>query len=291
MRLRAVFGDYPETRALLRGEVQSPDLTLDFAKVSGRLPFKDFVRENKFDVGELPLIPLIQARELGKPLVLLPVVLVARQQHGSFYVRADAPAMTPKDLEGSTIALRSDANTGVAWALGILADEYGVDISRFRIVDFEDNHIAEYRSPARVERAPPGGDIVQLLADRKVDAIISEADMSSETRVRPLFADPAAEARRWFEKRRILPAGHVVAISAPLSSAHPDLARGIFDMLRQSRVAAGAESRHYPFGADAMSDTLTLMIDYALSQGLITRRLTVDELYDDATRVLRAQSQ
>jgi hypothetical protein len=43
-----------------------------------------------------------------------------------------------------------------------------------------------------------------------------------------------------------------------------------------------------PFGADPIRPTLELMIDYAMLQQLLARRVQVDELYDDATRALRS---
>jgi 4,5-dihydroxyphthalate decarboxylase len=287
MRLRAVFGDHPHTRALLLEQLASPDISFDFFPVKGRLPFRDFVRNNKFDLGEFPLVPLLQARELGKPLVLLPVVLTQRHQHASIYVRADS-SLTANDLSGRRIAVRSDANTGVAWALGILANDYGVDLESLTLVDFDDNHIAEYVSPPSVHRAAPGNDIVQILADGEVDAAITEADLSGDARVRHLFADPATEAERWQARHSVIPAGHIVALNADVSAAHPGLAKDIFELLRRSQAAASTGSQPRPFGADALHDTLALMIDYSLQQGLIKRRLNVDELYGDATRALRA---
>jgi 4,5-dihydroxyphthalate decarboxylase len=41
-----------------------------------------------------------------------------------------------------------------------------------------------------------------------------------------------------------------------------------------------------PFGVDALRPSLALAIDYAYEQGLLARRLEVDELFDDTTRAL-----
>jgi hypothetical protein len=41
-----------------------------------------------------------------------------------------------------------------------------------------------------------------------------------------------------------------------------------------------------PYGVEANRSALEVAIDYAMKQGLLPRRLTVDELSDDATRAL-----
>ncbi len=232
-------------------------------------------------------MPLLQARELGKPLVLLPVVLTQRHQHASVYVRAQS-SLSPNDLSNRRVAVRSHANTGVAWARGILANDYGVDVKSLTIIDFEDNHVAEYVSPPHVHRAAPGKDLVQMLVDGDVDAAITEVDLSGDHRVRYLFDDPVAEAKRWQARHGVIPAVHVVALNSNLSSSRPNLAKEIFELMRPGQSATRVNDRALPFGADALQSMLSLIIEYSFEQGLIQRRLNVDELYDDATRALRA---
>ena len=41
-----------------------------------------------------------------------------------------------------------------------------------------------------------------------------------------------------------------------------------------------------PYGVDALRPSLAVAIDYAFEQGLMDRRLEVDELFDDTTRAL-----
>jgi len=281
-KLRALLGDYPHTSPLLRGEVSAPGIVFEFAHVGGRLPFKDFVRKNAFDIGELPLVPLLQARELGKPFWLLPVVLTARSQHGSLYVRGDSD-LAPEKMNRRRIAIRSDANTGVAWALGILAEDYSIDLASLKLVAVEDNHIAEYVPPPSVEFAH-GADIVQMLVDGKVDAIVTEVDLSGEPGVRPLIPDAVAAAQRWRERHGFLPTGHVVAISSKVAGK-ADLARQLFQLFAESKAAAPPNDIGLQ-GFDALAKPLASMIDYALRQHLIGRRLSIDEIYEDATRGL-----
>ena len=77
---------------------------------------------------------------------------------------------------------------------GILANDYGVDLSSIKWVSFEDPHVAEYKDTT--ERAPAGKTILQMLLDGEIDAALGET--STDPRLRPLFGDPA---KRWTEER------------------------------------------------------------------------------------------
>jgi 4,5-dihydroxyphthalate decarboxylase len=287
--LRTLLGDYPHTNALLTGKVSDPDIRFDFAKVSGRLPFKDFVREHKFDIGELPLIPLLQARELGKPFVLVPVVLLAQFQHRSAYVLSDSGIHQPSDLNGRRIGMRSDAQTGPDWALGIFVTEHGVDRSSLQILIFEDPHIAEYVPPSNVSRAKPGRELVQSLIDGEIDAIVTDFDLTNDARLRPLLPDYAEQARKWHQRTGIVPVGHILAVSAELSASDPDLIHNVYRLFNESKKLApipGDKIDAYPMGSRLLKPALEMMIDFAVRLKLIRRHLTVEELYDDTTRML-----
>lgn len=73
LQLKALLGDYPNTLALKRGEVRSPNITFDFADVkTPSTSFKDVVRHLKYDVAELAIVTYLQAKAHGKPVALFP---------------------------------------------------------------------------------------------------------------------------------------------------------------------------------------------------------------------------
>src|SRR3954471_21258689 len=116
MKLKALFGDYPVTRALLAGEVRAPEIELDFAQV--KLPqhaFKRVVRELEFDVAELALVTYLLAKAHGKPYRLLPAVLTARFQHSFLMHNIDRPVEKIKDLEKKRVGQRSYSVTTATW--------------------------------------------------------------------------------------------------------------------------------------------------------------------------------
>jgi len=64
------------------------------------------------------------AKSFGKPMVLLPSVVVARFQHAYAFYRAELGKIGPRDLEGRRVGIRSFTTTTGAWLRGILANDY-----------------------------------------------------------------------------------------------------------------------------------------------------------------------
>lgn len=74
------MGDYSNTLALKRGEIRPSGFVFDFADVKvPNTAFKDVVRYLKYDVAELAIVTYLQAKAYGKPLVLLPAVVVGAE--------------------------------------------------------------------------------------------------------------------------------------------------------------------------------------------------------------------
>src|SRR5258706_1522524 len=170
MRLKALLGDYPVTHALKDGTVRSPAIEFEFADVKvPNTAFKRVVRDLEFDVAELALMTFLMARAHGKPLKLLPAVLFGRFQHPYL---VSVRRLAPKDLQGRRVGIRSVSVTTAAWLRGILADDFGVDLSRVRWVTFEDAHVAEYRDPPGFERAPAGKTPLGMLLEGELDAAV-----------------------------------------------------------------------------------------------------------------------
>jgi hypothetical protein len=59
------------------------------------------VREGAFDAGELAIVTYMQALDYGKPLVLLPAVMVGRFQHQFFVCRKERRRWTRRRWKAS----------------------------------------------------------------------------------------------------------------------------------------------------------------------------------------------
>ena len=280
MRLRTLLGDYPGTAALKNGSIKSDLVEFDFVDYSpAHKGFKPMVREAAFDVSEMAIVTFLMARSFDKPMVLLPNVVVARFQHGYALYNARRGTLKPADLNGKRVGIRSFTTTTGAWLRGILANDYGVDLNSIDWVTFEDAHVAEFRDTTK--RAPPGKQIIQMLLDGELDAVLGEK--SDHADLKPLFADVAAEEKAWFGKHRIVPINHLVVVKQSLAKDHPDAVREVHRLIAESAKEVSAAPH---FTAEEMRRSLERIIGYTAQQGLIPRAFAVDELFDDVTRAL-----
>jgi len=292
MTLKAAFDDYPHTLPLKRGEVGSSRIAFAFSdiKPANRF-FKPMVRERKFDVSEMAIATLVQAKAYGKPLVLIPATVMGRFQHGAILCNAACP-LAPAELAGKRVGVRAYSQTTAVWVRGILENDYGVDLGKVRWVTFEDGHVAEYREPDGVERASADKNLLKMLRDGELDAAIYGADLPKDPALTSLIPDPDSAARTWYARHKVVPINHMVVVTEQLARSDPQAVTEIYRLLRRAKAAAGlpkpGEIDFLPFGLNACRGALQTIINYALQQRLIPRRLDVEELFDDTTRALES---
>ena len=153
MRLRTLLGDHPGTSALKKGSIKSDLIEFDFVDYSPtNKGFKPMVREQAFDVSEMAIVTYLMAKSFGKPMVLLPNVVVARFQHAYALYNGKRGTADAGDLNGKRVGIRSFTTTTGAWLRGILANDYGVDLDSIDWVTFEDAHVAEFVIPPSARR-------------------------------------------------------------------------------------------------------------------------------------------
>ena len=279
IRLRTLLGDHPCTAALKNGSLKSDLVAFDFAEYSPtNKGFKPMVRDGAFDVSEMAIVTYLMAKSFGKPMVLLPEVVVARFQHAFGLYNAKLGTLKPSDLNRKRVGIRSFTTTTGAWLRGILANDYGVDLNSIDWVTFEDAHVAEFRDTTK--RAPQGREIIQMLLDGDLDAVLGEK--VERPGLKPLFTE--SDEKAWAAKHKMLPINHMVVVSEKLSREQPGAVREIFRLLKESEARAPAS--WHRFSADEMRRSLALISEYTAQQGLIPRAFTVDELFDDVTRGL-----
>ena len=290
--LHTMLGNYANVAALKGGAVHSDLVDYDFAevKIANNL-FKQVVREAKYDLAELAIVTYLQAKAAGKPYVLMPAVVVARGQHHTIAYNAERGELKPSDLAGKRVGVRAYTVTTGTWVRGILASDYGVDLNKVEWITFEDPHVAEYRDPDVVKRAPPGKDLLQMLLDGEIDAAVV-GDKLADPRLKHLIPEPEAAAKKWADRHHGVPINHMLVVRSELSKSRPDVVREVFRQFRESKRAAGLPDGGaldpYRFGVEACRPILEVIIDFCFRQQLIARSISVDELFDDTTRVLGA---
>jgi 4,5-dihydroxyphthalate decarboxylase len=291
--LNACFGTYPHTRALKEGAITSDRVKLQFTEIDPvNRAFMPMAREQKFDLSEMAIVTYLQAKAYGKPLVLMPATMMGRFQHGTMLYNSERGTLRPEDLPGRTVGVRAFSQTTGAWIRGILWKDYGLDLGSVKWVTFEDAHVAEYHDPPGVVRAAPVKDITKMLLEGELDAAIFGGAVPSEPELKSVIPDPEAAAKEWYKKNGIVPVNHMVVLKESLAKSDPGTVREVYRMLLDSKKAAGLPKSDaidtIPFGFDAVKPALELMSSYAFEMKLIPRRYSVEELFDDTTRVLQA---
>jgi len=82
----------------------------------------------------------------------------------------------------------------------------------------------------------------------------------------------------------------MIVLKEALSRSHPQAVKETYRLLKEACKAGGAgaaeEFDMTPYGVEANRSALEVAIEYSFKQGLIPKRLDVDELFDDLTRAL-----
>jgi len=310
--LTAVTRTTGATRALKDGTVNPAGWTLNFEEVPVLVQaFRRMVRGLEFDVTEMAFTTYLVAKAHGKPFTALPVFLVRDFHHGAVLRGARSGDLAPTDLEGRRVGVNRGytVTTGV-WARGILADEYGVDLSRVTWVLSGDEHVAEYVPPPNVVPAGPGADMPALVASGELAAGIGvPADRPDLV---PLIPDAAEAGYRALRERGLYPINHLVVVKDELLAAHPGLAADLFaayaaaknrytaalangavtdpgpaDRMYQ-RVAQVTGADPMPYGIAPNRAMIDLLVRYAVDQRILARPVTAEEIFAAGTHDLTA---
>jgi 4,5-dihydroxyphthalate decarboxylase len=288
--IRAVLSDYKLT-APIKQLSAFGDTPMQFEAVKPiSKAFAPMVRASAFDLSEMAIVTYLQARAYDKPVWLLPIVFLARFQHRCIVCNTEHGLLRPQDLKGRTVGVRAFSQTTGAWVRGILASEYGVDLDAINWITYEDAHVSEYADPAGVTRAEKGMKPGSMLQNGEIDAAILGNDLPDDKRLVPVIADPEADAKAWYARRKVTPINHMVVVTEDLLQRDFAAVRAFADLVRQSKQQGNGVSEGgidmNPLGLDAMRHSLEEIIGYSLQQGLIPRRLAVEDLFHEKTRDL-----
>jgi len=288
--LRTVLKSYPHTESIRRGDLNHPDVTLDIQDVNPvHKAFAPMVRDEAYDLCELAVVTALQAFAYGRPIVLLPVVVASRFQRGCLIARRVAPLSSPADLAGKRVGVRSYTQTTGMWVRAHLAEDVGLRVEDVHWLTQDPPHVEQYEDPSWVTRVPKTKSLEDMLRDGEIDAAILGNDLPQGDEFIPVIADAAAKDIAWCDAHRFMPVNHMVVSGHAAASEHPEAIRAAFGLLRQAdaRIERGAGVPSPTiFGFERLRKPLEVIIDTCLVQGLLPRRLSVDEIFAPARVIL-----
>jgi 4,5-dihydroxyphthalate decarboxylase len=320
LQLSVAMGDYDRTRALYDGRVQFDGVDPVYMLLNPEEMFFRAMRSRDFDIAELSFSSYLVKHSRGEsPYIAVPVFLSRAFRHTSIYVRRDR-IRKPEQLRGCRIGVPEYQLTAIVWARALLQDEYGVKPSDCTWVrggidtpGRPEKIRLELPPDVRLESAPEGKTITQLLDEGGIDAFIAPRPPGASALRNPdvgwLFDDPTAAATDFYRRTGVFPIMHVLGIRKELAQMHPWLPGAALKAFTQSKQAAlellgdtSATKVTLPFVEEQLQSARELMGDdfwsYGVapnrltletflrhhhSQGLSPRRLALDELFHPAT--------
>ena len=309
----------PATAALLAGQVSIPGIAAEITAMHPSELFWRQLHHAEFDVSELSLASLLIAISKGdQTWTPLPVFTSRRFFHTEIMVRRDAGIEEPADLAGKCVGVPEYQQTAAVWARMALLREFGVgaaDVTWFMERSAEKSHgsATGFTPPpgVQISTIPPDTSIGEMLEAGELDAALhyiaasnaidrSKYSHDSVPGTRLLFADPAAEARRYYAKTGLLPMNHCVVIRTALAAKHDYLAHVIAGAFTRSKeMAISAARRLYapalakglaepalfdmdplPFGLAAQElRSVQALADHLANEGLTGRPLPAAAIF------------
>ena len=310
LALSFACGDYEIMRALKEGVVRPEGIELtvltDMAPSSRHWRF---LRGREFDVAEVSGSGYVAARDRDLPFRAIPVFPHRRFRHGFIFVNTAKGIAKPTDLIGRKVGTKGYLFTAGLWMRGILEHDYGVPHKSIKWLSELDEDVEFI--------PPPGLDITQVPQDRsledmlvagEIDALLSPDLIwpltAGDPRASRLFPNYKHEEITFYRRTGIFPIMHVVGIQKEIVERHPWVATNLFKAFEQAKSLAmermenprivplawyresweeqeqilGKDPWEYGLG-ERIARNFERLVTYSHEQGLIGRRLSLDELF------------
>ena len=320
LQLSVAMGDYDRNRALFDGRVQIDGCDPVYMLLSPEEMFFRAMRSRDFDITELSFSSYLVKHSRGEcPYIAVPVFLSRAFRHTSIYVRNDR-IKKPEDLKGKKIGIPEYQLTAIVWARSILQDDYGIapeDVVWVRggidTPGRPEKIKLDLPAGVRIESAPENMTISEMLDRGDLDGFIAPRPPSGAAASNPnvgwLFDDPTTVAKDYYRRTGIFPIMHVVGIRKELAEKNRWLPGAVYKAFSESKTKAlelladtSATKVTLPFveeqlksaketlGQDFWSygvapnrKTLEAFTRHHHAQGLSSRLVNVDELFDPST--------
>lgn len=314
MRRHLTFagGAYDRTQALINGSVKPEGVELNWLT----LPYNDIWRRMltyyEFDASELSLSSYLIARALHKPLIAIPVFPARAFRHSYIYINTKSGIKDPSDLTGKRVGLPEFEKTSTVWMRGVLQHEYGVSLDKIQWFTWAKHRRMEIDIPKRynIRQIRDEKKVGEMLIEGELDAIIGPEDtilrsVLGAPNVRRLFENYKEVEIAYYRKTGIFPIMHTVAIREELWKGCPWIAVSLCEAFQKAKELAYETLNHvgpykismvwskeplkeqkevlgddpWPYGASKNRKTVETLMGYLFEQGLVPRKLDLEELF------------
>ena len=319
LRLTLALSHYDRHIPFFDGSVKAEGIDLQVLEVGQSNPLKHgqdrherMLQKSEFDICELSLSSYLIAKSRGMPFTAIPVFPRRLFSLSQMWVNTNAGINSPQDLIGKRVGLSTFQTTLSVLAKGDLQAEYQVPWRKLDWYISKDEAVPlKPLEGVSMRLLEPDQKIGAMLETGEIDALMVPHPPKEALRgggnIRRLFADPKAEEIKYFRKNGYYPIMHVVAFKNDVLAKNPWLATSVtaaFDkakeisveyyddpnwsrfvwgrhLFEEERKVFGADP--WPHGIEKNRANLERFIGYSLDQGLMEKKLEVEELFAPST--------
>jgi 4,5-dihydroxyphthalate decarboxylase len=314
VHLTLACGDYEIIRALKEGTVKPDGIELTvLTDMTSDIRHWRMIRNHEFDVAELSMSNYLMAKYMGLPFAAISVFLHRRFRHGFIFLNATKNIRKPTDLIGKKVGLRNFQATANLWIRGILEHEYQVphrSIQWFK----QDEEEVEWSPPSglNIQRVAAEKNVEKMLVEGELDALIHpeliQPILNKDRRVTRLLPAYRELEIDYLKRTGIFPIMHTTAIKQEVVEKYPWVPINLMQAFEESKKAAykrmenpriiplawfrhfleeqdeilGPDPWVYGLG-DSNRQNLETLMQYSQEQGLLGRKMSLDELFINTT--------
>jgi 4,5-dihydroxyphthalate decarboxylase len=314
-KLTIATTDYDHFRDFRLGLVQAEGIDVTWLTLGHHEIFARFTFNREWDVSELSFAKFAaQVTRENSDIIGLPVICSRLFRFGSFYVNKKSQIKTAMDLRGKKVGSPEWAHTAAVYMRGWLQHDVGIPLEEIHWVQ------AGANEPGRIEKVElslPKGlkltrcaekSLSEMLADGEIDcAIIARPPncfLEGHPDVERLFPNFQELEEIYFNKTRVWPIMHIIAVQRHVLEDNPWIARNLYNAFLESkrrsleRLLDPAVSRYplawlsnyarkmrdmfgdpFPFGIEENRPTLDQFLQFTYEQGIAHRHAKPEEIF------------
>ena len=316
VKLSIATTDYDHFRDFRFGLVQAEGIDHTWLNLGHHEVFARFTFNREWDVTELSCAKFsAQVTRDNPDIIGLPVICSRLFRFSSFYVNKKSGIKTVEDLKGKRIGSPEWAHSAAVYMRGWMHNDCGVklqDVHWFQ---------AGANAPGRIEKVElslPEGVQLTRVSDKSLSEMLASGEIDCAIIARPptcfleghpdivrLYPNYLEMEEQYFERTKVWPIMHIIAMQKHLLDANPWIARNLVNAFNESkrrsieRLFDPAVSRYplpwlptyarrmrdmmhgdtFPFGVEANRPTWEQLLLYTYQQGIAHRHAKVEEIF------------
>jgi 4,5-dihydroxyphthalate decarboxylase len=316
LKLSIATTDYDHFRDLRFGLVKPEGIDLNWMTLGHHECFARFTANREFDLAELSFAKFAtQVTRENSDIIGLPVICSRLFRFGSFYINRKSGIRTVQDLAGKKIGSPEWAHSAAVYMRGWMHNEMGVKLTDVHWFQ------AGANAPGRAEKVEihlPEGVKLTRVADKSLSELLAAGEIDCAIIARPptcfleghpdvvrLFPDFVDMEQDYFDRTKVWPIMHIVAMRRAILDDNPWVGRNLLNAFEESkkrsleRILDPAVSRYpvpwltsyarrqrerfgadlFPYGIEANRPTWEQMALYTFQQGIAHRQFKPEEIF------------